>query len=87
MTTARLNIRIFEQLKTKAIKPAVLSGHKNLADYVTSVVNEHSTEVKQRIASRCPTISPFGKARRRYSYLNLPPMNNSFSTPYRHYKP
>lgn len=45
MTTARLNIRISEQLKGRARKAAVLSGHKNLADYVASVLNEHSTEV------------------------------------------
>lgn len=45
MTTARLNIRISEQLKAKAIKAAVLSGYKNLTDYVASVLIEHSTEV------------------------------------------
>lgn len=45
MTTARLNIRISDQLKTKARKAAVLSGYKNLADYVTNVLDEHSTEV------------------------------------------
>lgn len=45
MTTARLNIRISEQLKGRARKAAVLAGYKNLADYVTSVLDEHSTEV------------------------------------------
>lgn len=51
MTTARLNIRISEQLKAKVIKAAVLSGHKNLADYVASVLDEHSTEVISRYES------------------------------------
>ena len=45
MTTARLNIRISDQLKAKARKAAVLSGYKNLADYVTNVLDEHSMEV------------------------------------------
>ena len=45
MTTARLNIRISEQLKAKARKAAALSGYKNLANYVVSVLGEHSTEV------------------------------------------
>lgn len=45
MTTTRLNIRISEQLKAKAIKAAVLSGPENLADYVASVMDEHSAEV------------------------------------------
>ena len=45
MTTARLNIRISEQLKAKTRKAAVLAGYKNLTDYVASVMDEHSTEV------------------------------------------
>jgi uncharacterized protein (DUF1778 family) len=45
MATARLNIRISEQLKAKARKAAVLADYKNLADYVANVLDEYSTEV------------------------------------------
>lgn len=51
MTTARLNIRISEQLKAKARKAEVLSGYKNLADYVANVVDEHSTGVISKYES------------------------------------
>jgi uncharacterized protein (DUF1778 family) len=44
LKTTRLNIRIPENLKGKVKKAALLSGHKNMTNYVVSVLNEISSE-------------------------------------------
>lgn len=45
MAKSRLGIRLDQQIKTKATTAALLSGHKNLTDYVASLLIENSTKV------------------------------------------
>lgn len=45
MATARLDMRLDEQIKAKAEKASALLGHKSLTDYVVSILNENATKV------------------------------------------
>jgi uncharacterized protein (DUF1778 family) len=43
--TTRLDIRIDEELKTKAEKASALLGLKSLTEYITRIMDERSSEI------------------------------------------
>ncbi len=45
MTTARLDIRLDEEIKAKAEKATALLGLKSLTEYVVRLIDEDSTQV------------------------------------------
>ena len=45
MATARLDIRLDEQIKAKAEKASALLGLKSLTDYVVRLLDENATQV------------------------------------------
>ena len=45
MATARLDMRLDEDVKAKAEKAAALLGHKSLTEYVVSLMSENATQV------------------------------------------
>lgn len=45
MATARLDMRLSEEIKTKAEKASALLGHKSLTEYVVKIMDEHASHV------------------------------------------
>jgi len=72
MTTARLSIRITEQLKSNAKKASALSGCKSLSDYVASVLKLHSTEVITRYERITIGCDPFDRFMDACNKVNKP---------------
>ncbi|MCL1143807.1 type II toxin-antitoxin system TacA family antitoxin [Shewanella gaetbuli] len=51
MTTARLDIRLDEEVKAKAEKASALLGMKSLTEYVVRLMDEDATQVIEEHAS------------------------------------
>ncbi len=51
MTTSRLDIRLDQEIKTKAEKAAVLLGMKSLTEYVVKLMDESSSKVIEQYES------------------------------------
>ncbi len=51
MATARLDLRLDEEIKTKAEKASALLGLKSLTEYVVKLMDEDSTQVIEKYAS------------------------------------
>lgn len=45
MTTARLDMRLSREIKTKAEKASALLGLKSLTEYVTRLIDDNATKV------------------------------------------
>lgn len=45
MTTARLDFRLDDSIKSKIEKASALLGSKNLTDYIVKILDEKSTEI------------------------------------------
>jgi uncharacterized protein (DUF1778 family) len=45
MATARLDMRLSEEIKAKAEKASALLGHKSLTEYVVKIMDEHASHV------------------------------------------
>ena len=51
MATTRLDLRLDEEIKTKAEKASALLGLRSLTDYVVRLIDEDSTQVINKYES------------------------------------
>jgi uncharacterized protein (DUF1778 family) len=61
MATARLDLRLDEQIKAKAEKASALLGLKSLTDYVVRLMDEDSTQVIDKYKSITTEDSAFDR--------------------------
>jgi uncharacterized protein (DUF1778 family) len=59
MATARLDLRLDEEVKSKAEKASALLGLKSLTDYVVRLIDEDSTQVIEQYESMTIESSAF----------------------------
>jgi len=45
MATARLDMRLSEEIKAKAERASALLGHKSLTEYVVKIMDENATKI------------------------------------------
>ena len=61
MATARLDLRLDEEIKTKAEKASALLGLRSLTDYVVRLIDEDSTQVIDKYESMIIEDSAFDR--------------------------